>query len=77
MLNVPLSAGHLSKIYYGAQPLPYFPNNSFNFALVVLPTTPVPFSNPQGAKISEAYFSWKRMTAALVKNRGFPHPPLS
>jgi len=35
----------------------YQPKISLILSLVVLPTKPVPLVNPQGAKMSEAYFS--------------------
>ena len=57
----------------------YFPNNEFNFALVPVPTEPVPLVSPAGVRMVEAYFSWNFTTAALVAepNRvvSFPGEP--
>jgi len=45
----------------------YFPKSWLSLARVAGPRIPVPAVNPEGARISEAYFSWNFTTAALVK----------
>src|SRR3989344_4270115 len=41
--------------------------SSFIFLMVEGPAKPVPAVRPSGARISAAYFSWKRFTAAVVR----------
>ncbi len=44
----------------------YLPSNELSFALVEVPTIPVPAVNPAGVRMLEAYFSWNLITAAFV-----------
>lgn len=44
----------------------YLPSNELSFALVEVPTMPVPAVNPAGVRMLEAYFSWNLITAAFV-----------
>src|SRR3989338_1634765 len=57
----------------------YLPSKELSLARVAGPRIPVPAVNPEGLRISEAYFSWNFTTAALVNEPksvvSFPEEP--
>ena|SRR3989338_6796871 len=57
----------------------YLPSKELSLARVAGPRIPVPAVKPEGARISEAYFSWNLTTAALVADPkvavSFPEDP--
>jgi len=71
----PAQAGLLAKLRFpklsttlGNLRIRYLPSKEFSLARVAGPRIPVPAVRPEGARISEAYFSWNLTTAALVAN---------